>query len=105
MHCCRVWNAFIALNWVLYAYASWFTTAQALPEGTPFWLNRCYATFYVLLFSSIAYVLYDKRRLFARLGLKHDRSLPHQIIRCVLIILTSLAILLAINVTYTVAIS
>lgn len=102
---CRVWNAFIALNWVLYAYASWFTTSQALPEGTPFWLNRCYATFYVLLFSSIAYVLYDKRRLFARLGLKHDRSLPHQIIRCVLIILASLAILLAINVIYTVAIS
>ena len=102
---CRVWNAFIALNWVLYAYASWFTTSQALPEGTPFWLNRCYATFYVLLFSSIAYVLYDKRRLFARLGLKHHRSLPHQIIRCVLIILASLAILLAINVTYTVAIS
>lgn len=102
---CRVWNAFIALNWALYAYASWFTTSQALPEGTPFWLNRCYATFYVLLFSSIAYVLYDKRRLFARLGLKHDRSLPHQIIRCVLIILASLAILLAINATYTVAIS
>ena len=102
---CRTWNVFIALNWVLYAYASWFTTSQALPEGTPFWLNRCYATFYVLLFSSIAYVLYDKRRLFARLGLKHDRSLPHQIIRCVLIILASLAILLAINVTYTVAIS
>ncbi len=102
---CRVWNAFIVLNWVLYAYASWFTTSQALPEGTPYWLNRCYATFYVLFFSSIAYVLYDKRRLFARLGLKHDRSLPHQIIRCVLIILASLAILLAINATYTVATS
>ena len=102
---CRVWNVFIALNWVLYTYASWFTTSQALPEDTPFWLNRCYAVFYVLFFSSIAYALYDKRRLFARLGLKHDRSLPHQIIRCVLIILASLVTLLAINVTYTVSIS
>ena len=100
---CRVWNAFIALNWVLYAYASWFTTSQALPEGTPFWLNRCYATFYVLLFSSIAYVLYDKRRLFARLGLKHDRSLAYQTIRCVLIVLASLVTLLAISAAYTVA--
>ena len=102
---CRVWNVFIALNWVLYAYASWFTTSQALPEGTPFWLNRCYAVFYVLFFSSIAYTLYDKRRLFARLGLKHRRSLAYQVIRCVLIILTSLVTLLAINVTYTAAIS
>ena len=88
---------------MLYAYASWFTTSQALPEGTPFWLNRCYATFYVLLFSSIAYVLYDKRRLFARLGLKHDRSLAYQVIRCVLIIVASLVTLLAINAIYTVA--
>ena len=102
---CRVWNVFIALNWVLYTYASWFTTSQALPEGTPFWLNRCFATFYVLLFSSIAYTLYDKRRLFARLGLKHRRSLAYQVIRCVLIILASLVTLLAINVTYTAAIS
>ena len=96
---------FIALNWVLYAYASWFTTSQALPEGTPFWLNRCYAAFYVLFFSAIAYTLYDKRRLFARIGLKHDRSLAYQIIRCVLVILASLVTLLAINVTYTAAIS
>ena len=102
---CRVWNVFIALNWVLYAYASWFTTSQALPEGTPFWLNRCFAAFYVLLFSSIAYTLYDKRRLFARLGLKHRRPLAYQVIRCVLIILTSLVTLLVINVTYTAAIS
>ena len=102
---CRVWNVFIALNWVLYAYASWFTTSQALPEGTPFWLNRCFATFDVLLFSSIAYTLYDKRRLFARLGIKHDRSLAYQVIRCVLVILVSLVTLLAINVTYTAAIS
>ena len=102
---CRVWNVFIALNWVLYTYASWFTTSQALPEGTPFWLNRCYATFYVLFFSSIAYTLYDKRRLFARLGLKHRRSLAYQVIRCVLIILASLVTLLAINVTYAAAIS
>ena len=100
---CRVWNAFIVLNWVLYAYASWFTTSQALPEGTPYWLNRCYAVFYVLFFSSIAYVLYDKRRLFARLGLKHDRSLAYQVIRCVLIIVASLVTLLAINAIYTVA--
>ena len=100
---CRVWNAFIALNWVLYAYASWFTTSQALPEGTPYWLNRCYAVFYVLFFSSIAYVLYDKRRLFARLGLRHDRSLAYQVIRCVLIIVASLVTLLAINAIYTVA--
>ena len=100
---CRVWNAFIVLNWVLYAYASWFTTSQALPEGTPYWPNRCYAVFYVLFFSSIAYVLYDKRRLFARLGLKHDRSLAYQVIRCVLIIVASLVTLLAINAIYTVA--
>ena len=102
---CRVWNVFIGLNWILYAYASWFTTSQALPEGTPFWLNRCFAAFYVLLFSSIAYTLYDKRRLFARLGLKHDKSLMHQVIRCVLIILASLVTLLVINVTYTAAIA
>ena len=102
---CRVWNVFIALNWALYTYASWFTTSQALPEGTPFWLNRCFATFYVLLFSSIAYTLYDKRRLFARLGIKHDRSLAYQVIRCVLILLASLAVLMAINVFHTLATS
>lgn len=99
---CRAWNAFITLTWAVYAAASWFTVAQALPEGTPFWLERCYAVFYVLLFSCIAHVLFDKRRLYARFGLKHDKSLGYQVIRCVLIILAAFATLFVIHVAYAV---